>query len=165
MEGLLAFFHNFANFLINFCNSRFGAHGGGSFSGKDPTKVDRSGAYAARWIAKSIVNQGLAQSSFSWIILWNFCVKFFTKIGCLVQVSYGIGICKPLSLFVDTYGTGVKPDWELEKIVEKNFDLRPHAIIMDLKLLKPIYEETSNYGHFGRNFEGCLWEIPKELKL
>lgn len=122
----------------------WGAHGGGAFSGKDPTKVDRSAAYAARWVAKSLVAAGLADR-------------------CLVQVAYAIGIAKPLSVHVDSYGTGTKSDAELLEIVNKNFDLRPAAIIRELDLRRPIYAETARFGHFGR--EGFTWETPKELKL
>lgn len=124
----------------------WGAHGGGAFSGKDPTKVDRSAAYASRWVAKSIVAAGLAER-------------------CLVQVSYGIGIAEPLSVFVDTYGTGKKTDSEITQIVTDNFDLRPGRIIRDLNLLRPIYSKTAAYGHFGRDDKDFTWEIPKKLKL
>ncbi|EME26548.1 S-adenosylmethionine synthase 2 [Galdieria sulphuraria] len=127
----------------------WGAHGGGAFSGKDPTKVDRSAAYAARWVAKSIVAAGLARR-------------------CLVQLSYSIGIASPLSVFVDTYGTGTKPDQEILEIVKKNFDLRPGRIIKDLNLLRPIYKQTAAYGHFGRDpkVESTFtWEIPKKLEF
>jgi S-adenosylmethionine synthetase len=123
----------------------WGAHGGGAFSGKDPSKVDRSGAYAARWIAKSLVHAKLAKR-------------------CLVQVSYAIGVADPLSVFVDTYGTGAKADAEILEIVKKNFDLRPGCIIRDLKLKRPIYEKTAYFGHFGRNDPDFTWETPKELK-
>ena len=121
-----------------------GRHGGGAFSGKDPTKVDRSAAYAVRWIAKSIVAAGLARRA-------------------LVQVSYAIGGAEPMSLFVDTYGTGKKSDAEIVEIVKKNFDLRPGCIIRDLKLLRPIYLKTAAYGHFGRNDPDFTWEQPKKL--
>jgi len=123
----------------------WGAHGGGAFSGKDPSKVDRSGAYAARWVAKSLVAAGLCKR-------------------CLIQVSYSIGIAKPLSINVNTYGTGIKPDTELTKIVENNFDLRPGVIIRDLKLRNPIYHKTAAFGHFGRDDKDFLWEQPKQLK-
>lgn len=123
----------------------WGAHGGGAFSGKDPTKVDRSAAYASRWVAKSIVAAGLADR-------------------CLVQVSYGIGIAEPLSIFVDTYGTGKKTDAEITQIVKENFDLRPGRIIRELDLLRPIYSKTAVYGHFGRDDADFTWEKPKELK-
>eukprot|EP00188_Purpureofilum_apyrenoidigerum_P005612 Plantae.Rhodophyta-Purpureofilum_apyrenoidigerum.ctg7486.p1 GENE.Plantae.Rhodophyta-Purpureofilum_apyrenoidigerum.ctg7486~~Plantae.Rhodophyta-Purpureofilum_apyrenoidigerum.ctg7486.p1 ORF type:complete len:390 (+),score=67.68 Plantae.Rhodophyta-Purpureofilum_apyrenoidigerum.ctg7486:83-1252(+) len=124
----------------------WGAHGGGAFSGKDPTKVDRSAAYAARWVAKSVVAAGLAAR-------------------CLVQVSYGIGIAEPTSIFVDTYGTGSKPDSEILDIVKRNFDLRPGRIIKDLDLLRPIYHKTSAYGHFGRDDPDFTWEMPKKLDI
>jgi len=124
----------------------WGAHGGGAFSGKDPSKVDRSGAYAARWIAKSLVAAGLAQR-------------------VLVQVSYAIGVAHPLSVFVDSYGTGKKSDAELLAIVNENFDLRPGVLIRDLKLRRPIYEKTAYFGHFGRNDPDFTWEHPKQLKF
>jgi len=124
----------------------WGAHGGGAFSGKDPSKVDRSGAYAARWIAKSIVAAGLAQRA-------------------LVQVSYAIGVPDPLSVFVDTYGTGSKSDAEILAVIKKNFDLRPGCLIRDLKLKRPIYEKTAYFGHFGRNDPDFTWEHPKKLEL
>lgn len=125
----------------------WGAHGGGAFSGKDPTKVDRSAAYAARWIAKSIVAAGLAAR-------------------VLVQVSYAIGVPEPLSIFVDTYGTAKgKTDAEILEIVKKNFDLRPGCILRDLKLKRPIYEKTAYHGHFGRNDPDFTWEHSKKLEL
>lgn len=124
----------------------WGAHGGGAFSGKDPSKVDRSGAYAARWIAKSIVAAGLAARA-------------------LVQVSYAIGVADPLSVFVDTYGSGTKSDAEILDIIKKNFDLRPGCLIRDLKLKRPIYEKTAYFGHFGRNDPDFTWEHPKTLSL
>jgi len=122
----------------------WGAHGGGAFSGKDPTKVDRSAAYAARWIAKSLVFAKLARR-------------------CIVQVSYAIGVARPLSVFVDSYGTGTKSDKELLAIVEKNFDLRPGCLMRDLKLTRPIYLKTACYGHFGREDPDFTWETPKKL--
>jgi S-adenosylmethionine synthetase len=122
----------------------WGAHGGGAFSGKDPSKVDRSGAYAARWIAKSIVAAGLAARA-------------------LVQVSYAIGVPEPLSIFVDTYGSGTKSDEEILSIIKKNFDLRPGCLIRDLKLKRPVYEKTAYFGHFGRNDPDFTWEQPKKL--
>ncbi|KAI1291955.1 S-adenosylmethionine synthase isoform type-2 [Halotydeus destructor] len=122
----------------------WGAHGGGAFSGKDPTKVDRSAAYAARWVAKSLVKADLCQR-------------------CLVQLSYAIGIAEPLSISVFTFGTSEKTPQELLKIVNDNFDLRPGVIIRELGLRKPIYSETSSYGHFGRN--NFSWEVPKKLKF
>eukprot|EP00181_Compsopogon_caeruleus_P005628 CAMPEP_0184690844 /NCGR_PEP_ID=MMETSP0312-20130426/31465_1 /TAXON_ID=31354 /ORGANISM="Compsopogon coeruleus, Strain SAG 36.94" /LENGTH=389 /DNA_ID=CAMNT_0027148407 /DNA_START=35 /DNA_END=1204 /DNA_ORIENTATION=+ len=124
----------------------WGAHGGGAFSGKDPTKVDRSAAYAARWVAKSIVAGGLADR-------------------CLFQVSYGIGLSEPTSLTVDTYGTGKKSDSEILEIIKKNFDLRPGMIIKELNLLRPIYSKTAAYGHFGRSDPDFTWEIPKTLDM
>jgi len=124
----------------------WGAHGGGAFSGKDPSKVDRSGAYAGRWIAKSLVASGL-------------CSR------CIVQVSYAIGVAEPLSIFVDTYGTGIKPDAEILEIIKKNFDLRPGVLIRDLKLKRPIYKKTAAYGHFGRDDPDFTWEQPKKLNF
>ncbi|KAL0479499.1 S-adenosylmethionine synthase [Acrasis kona] len=122
----------------------WGAHGGGAFSGKDPSKVDRSASYAARWIAKSIVAADLADRA-------------------LVQVAYAIGIAKPLSVHVETYGTGKKSDAEILEIVHKNFDLRPYNIIKELDLTKPVYSPTAAYGHFGRS--EFAWEKPKQLQL
>merc|ERR1739844_741246 len=110
----------------------WGAHGGGAFSGKDPSKVDRSAAYAARWVARSLVDAGLVRR-------------------CLVQVSYGIGLAHPLSVYVDSYGTGRYSDADLTKIINHNFDLRPGMIIKELELRKPFYRKTSAYGHFGRS--------------
>jgi S-adenosylmethionine synthetase len=124
----------------------WGAHGGGAFSGKDYTKVDRAGAYAARWVAKSLVAAKLCRR-------------------VLVQVSYAIGVAHPLSLTVDSYGTykDGKSDAELTTIVTKNFDLRPGAIVKALDLRKPIFYATAKYGHFGR--AGFSWEVPKVLTL
>jgi len=124
----------------------WGAHGGGAFSGKDPTKVDRSAAYAARWIAKSLVAAKLCRR-------------------VIVQVSYAIGVAHPLSVFVDTYGTGTKSDKEIADIVKKNFDLRPGCLMRDLKLTRPIYSKTACYGHFGRDDPDFTWETPKDMKL
>jgi len=124
----------------------WGAHGGGAFSGKDPSKVDRSAAYAARWIAKSVVKAGLAER-------------------VLVQVSYAIGVAEPLSIFVDTYGTGKKTDEEILDIIKKNFDLRPGCVIRDLKLKRPIYEKTAYFGHFGREDPDFTWEHAKPLQF
>jgi len=124
----------------------WGAHGGGAFSGKDPTKVDRSAAYAARWVAKSIVASKLARR-------------------VLFQVSYSIGVAQPLSLYVDTYGTGVKSDEEILEIVKKNFDLRPGVIRRELRLARPIYEKTAYHGHFGRDDEDFTWETPRKLEF
>jgi len=122
----------------------WGAHGGGAFSGKDYTKVDRSAAYAARWIAKSLVHSRLCRR-------------------VLVQLSYAIGVAKPLSVYVDTYGTGNKSDSELLAIIERNFDLRPGCIVRDLKLNRPIFSKTSCYGHFGRTDPDFIWEQQKDL--
>lgn len=124
----------------------WGAHGGGAFSGKDPTKVDRSAAYAARWIAKSLVAAKLCRR-------------------VLVQVSYAIGVAEPLSIHVDTYGTATRHEKELLAIVKKNFDLRPGMIIQELNLLRPIYHKTASYGHFGRDDADFTWETPKALDL
>ena len=120
-----------------------GRHGGGAFSGKDPTKVDRSAAYAARWVAKNVVAAGLAER-------------------CEIQVSYAIGIAKPLSIRVDTFGTGKLADTVLTDAVEKVFDLRPAAIIQQFQLRRPIYEETAYHGHFGR--EGFPWEKTDKVQ-
>jgi len=120
----------------------WGAHGGGAFSGKDFSKVDRSAAYAARWVAKSLVKAGLCKR-------------------VLVQISYSIGIAQPLSITIFSYGTSTKSEDELLEIVKKNFDLRPGKIVQELDLKKPIYAETSSYGHFGR--EQFSWEKPKKL--
>jgi len=124
----------------------WGAHGGGAFSGKDSTKVDRSAAYAARWAAKSLVAN-----------------KFCRRV--LVQVSYSIGINYPLSLFVDTYGTVAAgyTDEDLLEIVRNNFDFRPGCIQRDLQLKRPIFKQTAVYGHFGRSGSGFTWETPKDL--
>jgi len=124
----------------------WGAHGGGAFSGKDSTKVDRSAAYAVRWIAKSLVAAKLARR-------------------CLVQVSYAIGVAHPLSVFVDSYGTGTKSDAELLTIVKNNFDLRPGCIIRDLQLTRPIFQKTAAYGHFGREDKDFTWEQAKQLNF
>ncbi len=122
-------------------------HGGGAFSGKDPSKVDRSAAYAARYVAKNVVAAGLA-----------------TK--CLVQVAYAIGVAKPVSVMVTTYGTGKMSDESLSKLVANNFDLRPKAIIQSLNLLRPIYRKTAAYGHFGREEPEFTWEATdKALAL
>lgn len=122
----------------------WGAHGGGAFSGKDFTKVDRSAAYAARWVAKSLVKAGICRR-------------------CLVQVAYAIGLAEPLSITVFHYGTSKYNQKELLKIVSDNFDLRPGKIVKDLKLRTPFYQRTSTYGHFGRS--GFPWEEPKELVI
>lgn len=117
----------------------FGRHGGGAFSGKDPTKVDRSGAYYARYIAKNLVAAGLADK---------------VEIG----FAYAIGIARPTSVYVETFGTGKLSHEEIEKIIMENFDMRPAAIIRDLDLLRPIYRQTASYGHFGRNDLDLPWE-------
>ena len=124
----------------------WGAHGGGAFSGKDTTKVDRSAAYAARWVAKSLVSAGLCRR-------------------VIVQLSYAIGIAHPLSVFVDSYGTSMKTNEELTAIVNKNFDLRPGCIIRDLDLRRPFLKRTAAYGHFGREDPDFKWEVPKKLEL
>jgi S-adenosylmethionine synthetase len=114
-------------------------HGGGSFSGKDPTKVDRSGAYMARYVAKNVVAAGLARR-------------------CELQLAYAIGVAHPLAINVQTWGTGSIPDAELAGIVERTFDLRPGAIIARLDLRRPIYRQTAAYGHFGRDDLDLPWE-------
>lgn len=131
----------------------YARHGGGAFSGKDPTKVDRSAAYAARHIAKNIVAAGAAER-------------------CEIQLAYAIGVANPVSVNVDTFGTGVVSDEKLSNVVKKLFDLRPAAIIKNLDLRRPIYRKTSNYGHFGRDCEEFTWErldrvddIKRELGL
>lgn len=117
----------------------YSRHGGGAFSGKDPTKVDRSAAYAARYVAKNIVASGLADR-------------------CEIQLAYAIGISKPVSIMVDTFGTGKLSDEDISKIIEKHFDLRPAAIIRDLDLLRPIYRQIAAYGHMGREDVDIPWE-------
>jgi S-adenosylmethionine synthetase len=129
-------------------------HGGGAFSGKDPSKVDRSAAYAARWVAKNIVAAGLAQR-------------------CEVQVAYAIGVCEPVSIMVDTFGTGRTGDVALERAIREVFDLTPRAIIERLRLRAPIYQPTAAYGHFGREPETATiggkpvrlfsWEEPSAV--
>lgn len=124
----------------------WGGHGGGAFSGKDPTKVDRSAAYAARWVAKSLVANKLCKRA-------------------MVQIAYGIGMADPISVHVETYGTAAEgfDDSDLEQIVAKNFNLRPGAIIKEFQLKRPIYKKLSAFGHFGRNENEFLWEKPKDL--
>ena len=117
----------------------YARHGGGAFSGKDPSKVDRSAAYAARWVAKNIVAAGLAKK-------------------CEVELAYAIGVAKPVSIMVDTFGTGTVADNQIEEAVKKVFDLRPAAIIRDLDLRKPIYRNLAAYGHMGREDLGVKWE-------
>ena len=117
----------------------YARHGGGAFSGKDCTKVDRSAAYAARYVAKNIVAAGLAKK-------------------CEIQLSYAIGVARPTSIMVDTFGTGVLSDEQLVEIIRKEFDLRPAGIIKMLDLRRPIYKATAAYGHFGRNDLNLPWE-------
>jgi S-adenosylmethionine synthetase len=114
-------------------------HGGGAFSGKDPTKVDRSAAYATRWVAKNVVAAGLAER-------------------CEVQVAYAIGVAHPVSVFVETFGTEQVDPGRLAKLLPEFFDLRPAAIVRDLDLRRPVYRRTAAYGHFGRNDPGFTWE-------
>ena len=116
-----------------------GRHGGGAFSGKDPTKVDRSAAYAARWVAKNLVAAGVAKR-------------------LEVELAYAIGVAKPVSIAVETFGTGTKSEEEIVSIIEKVFDLRPAAIIDALDLRRPIYKQTAAYGHFGRTDISLPWE-------
>ena len=116
-----------------------GRHGGGAFSGKDPTKVDRSAAYAARWVAKNVVAAGLADR-------------------CEVQVAYAIGVAHPLSITVETFGTGKISDEKISRLISEHFDLRPGAILRDLKLRRPIYRQVASYGHFGRDDLDLSWE-------
>jgi S-adenosylmethionine synthetase len=125
-----------------------GSHGGGCFGGKDPSKVDRSASYMARYIAKNIVAAGLADR-------------------CQVQIAYAIGVAQPVSVFVTTFGTGKVPDDKIQEIVKNNFDLRPGMIIKRLDLLRPIYRKTACYGHFGRDEPEFTWErtdVAKELR-
>ena len=124
-------------------------HGGGAFSGKDPTKVDRSAAYASRWVAKNVVAAGLAKK-------------------CEVQLAYAIGVAHPVSIMVDTFGTATVDEDKIEQAIEKVFDLRPHAIIKQLDLRKPIYKNLAAYGHMGREDLGVSWEKldkVEELKV
>jgi S-adenosylmethionine synthetase len=123
-----------------------GRHGGGAFSGKDPTKVDRSGAYAARWVAKNIVAAGLADR-------------------CEVQVAYAIGVARPLSINVETFGTGKIDDGRIADLIDAHFDLRPGAIIRDLDLRRPIYQKLAAYGHFGRDDLDLTWEKTNKADL
>ena len=122
----------------------YARHGGGAFSGKDPTKVDRSATYAARWAAKNVVAAGLADK-------------------CEIQLAYAIGVAKPVSILVDTFGTGKLSDEKIAELVEKNFDLRPAAIIRDLDLRRPIYRQTAAYGHFGRTDVELPWEDTSKV--
>ena len=123
----------------------YARHGGGAFSGKDPTKVDRSAAYAARWVAKNIVAAGLAKR-------------------CEVELAYAIGVARPVSIMVDTYGTGRFADEDIEKAVEKVFDLRPTAIIKQLDLRRPIYRNLAKYGHMGREDLEVSWEKTDKIE-
>ncbi|HLE13597.1 MAG TPA: methionine adenosyltransferase [Anaerolineales bacterium] len=123
-----------------------GRHGGGCFSGKDPTKVDRSAAYAARWAAKNVVAAGLAER-------------------CEIQVAYAIGVAHPLSVNVETFGTGRLPSGQIADLVTEHFDLRPGAIIRDLKLRRPIYRQVASYGHFGREDLDLTWERTDKAEL
>ena len=123
-----------------------GRHGGGAFSGKDPTKVDRSGAYAARWVAKNVVAAGLADR-------------------CEVQVAYAIGVAHPLSVNVETFGTGKIDDGRIAELINEFFDLRPGAIIRDLDLRRPIYQQLAAYGHFGRDDLDLTWEKTNKAEL
>ena len=123
----------------------YARHGGGAFSGKDPTKVDRSAAYASRWVAKNIVAAGLAKK-------------------CEVQLAYAIGVARPVSVMIDTFGTSTVDESKLEEAVNKVFDLRPHAIIKTLDLRKPIYKQLSEYGHMGREDLGVKWEITDKVE-
>ena len=124
----------------------YSRHGGGAFSGKDPTKVDRSAAYAARYVAKNIVAAGLADK-------------------CEIELAYAIGVARPLSIFIDTFGTGKVSEEKLVELVNKNFDLRPGAIIRDLDLKKPIYKQVAAYGHFGRNDLDLPWERTDKAEI
>ena len=124
----------------------YGRHGGGAFSGKDPTKVDRSAAYAARYVAKNIVAAGLADK-------------------CEVELAYAIGVAKPVSIYVETFGTGKVNDDKIVELINKNFDLRPAAIIKDLDLRKPLYKKTAAYGHFGRTDVEFPWEKTDKANI
>ena len=124
----------------------YACHGGGAFSGKDPTKVDRSGAYAARYVAKNIVASGIAKK-------------------CEIQLAYAIGVAQPLSISVNTFGTGKISDEEIVELVRKNFDLRPSAIIDTFDLRRPIYEQTAAYGHFGRTDIDLPWEKTDKTEV
>jgi S-adenosylmethionine synthetase len=121
-------------------------HGGGAFSGKDPTKVDRSAAYAARWVAKNVVAAGLAD-------------RFE------VQLAYAIGVAKPVSISVESFGTNRIPEERIVELIDRNFDLRPAAIIRDLRLRRPIYRPTAAYGHFGRDDIDAPWETTEKAEI
>jgi S-adenosylmethionine synthetase len=120
-------------------------HGGGAFSGKDPSKVDRSAAYAGRYVAKNIVAAGLASK-------------------CEIQVSYAIGVARPTSVMVTTFGTGKIPDEKIAELVQRHFDLRPKGIVQMLDLLRPIYQKTAAYGHFGREEPEFTWEAADKVE-
>ena len=124
----------------------YARHGGGAFSGKDPTKVDRSAAYAARYVAKNIVAAGLARK-------------------CEVQLAYAIGVARPVSILVDTFGTGKIPEDRIVELIKKHFDLRPAGIIKTLDLRRPIYKKTAAYGHFGRNDSDFTWEKTDKAEI
>ena len=124
----------------------YARHGGGAFSGKDPTKVDRSGAYAARYVAKNVVAAGLADK-------------------CEVQLAYAIGVARPVSLLVETFGTAKIAEEKIEALVNRHFDLRPGAIINDLQLRRPIYQQVAAYGHFGRTDLDLPWEQTDKAEL
>ena len=124
----------------------YSRHGGGAFSGKDPTKVDRSAAYAARYVAKNIVAAGLADK-------------------CEIELAYAIGVARPLSVFIDTFGTGKVSEEVLVELVNKHFDLRPGAIIRDLELRRPIYKQVAAYGHLGRTDIDLPWEKTDKAEL
>lgn len=124
----------------------YARHGGGAFSGKDPTKVDRSAAYAARWVAKNVVAAGLAKK-------------------CEVQLAYAIGVAHPVSIMIDTFGTNTVDEDKIENAIEKVFDLRPHAIISRLDLRKPIYKQLASYGHVGREDLNVAWEKADMVKM
>jgi S-adenosylmethionine synthetase len=121
-------------------------HGGGAFSGKDPSKVDRSAAYAARYVAKNVVAAGLARQ-------------------CTIQVSYAIGVARPINITVYTEGTGAVPDEKIAQLVHEHFDLRPRGIVKMLDLLRPIYAKTAAYGHFGREEPEFTWEATDKARL
>ena len=122
----------------------YAPHGGGAFSGKDPSKVDRSAAYAGRWVAKNVVSAGLAER-------------------CQVALAYSIGVADPVWIDVKTFGTETEPIDKIESKIQSNFDLRPRGIIEDMDLLRPIYTETSAYGHFGRENPDFSWEKTDNL--
>lgn len=124
----------------------FSRHGGGAFSGKDPTKVDRSAAYAARYVAKNIVAAGLAHR-------------------CEIQIAYAIGVANPVSVSIDTFGTGTVSDEQILSLIQENFDLRPSTIIEELNLRQPIYKQTAAYGHFGRSELQLPWEQTNKVTL